>query len=107
VVNEEGATMVTKGLIVRLQARAGQEEKLATFLRDAAPLVEDEPATVAWFAVETGPGSFAIVDVFPDDEGVRAHLEGPVAAALAENTDELLAEPPVVERADVLGAKLP
>ena len=74
--------MVTAGLIVRLEAKAGKEEDVATFLRDALPLVEDEPQTVAWFAVNVGASSFAIVDVFPDEDGRQAHLDGAVAAAL-------------------------
>lgn len=99
--------MVTKGLMVRLEAKAGKEEELASFLLDAVPLVEDEPETVAWFAIRAGTSSFAIVDVFPDDAGRRAHLDGPVAAALIERAGELLADPPHIEQVDVLAAKLP
>jgi quinol monooxygenase YgiN len=99
--------MVTTGLVVRLEAKAGKEDELAAFLSAALPLVEDEPDTVAWFAVRTGTSSFAIVDVFPDDAGRRAHLAGPVAAALVERAAELLTEPPTIEQADVLAAKLP
>ena len=99
--------MVTTGLVVRLEAMAGKEDELAVFLSAALPLVEDEPDTVAWFAVRTGTSSFAIVDVFPDDAGRRAHLAGPVAAALAERAPELLTAPPTIEQADVLAAKLP
>ena len=51
--------MVTTGLIVRLEAKAGKEEELAAFLRDALPLVQDEPETVAWLALRTGSSSFA------------------------------------------------
>lgn len=98
--------MVTTGLIVRLDARPGKEEDLATFLTDALPLVEDEPETVAWLAVRISASSFAIVDVFPDESGRRAHLDGPVAAALTERATELLAEAPEIERVDVLAAKL-
>lgn len=99
--------MVTTGLVVRLEALAGKEDELAAFLSAALPLVEDEPDTVAWFAVRTDTSSFAIVDVFPDEAGRRAHLAGPVAAALAERAPELLAKPPTIEQADVLAAKLP
>ncbi len=99
--------MVTTGLIVRLEAKAGKENEVAAFLRDALPLVQDEPQTVAWFAVKVGASSFAIVDVFPDNDGRQAHLDGAVAAALLEKATELLAEPPQTERADVLAAKLP
>jgi quinol monooxygenase YgiN len=99
--------MVTKGLIVRLEAKPGRELDVAAFLESARPLVEDEPETIAWFAVRAGTTSFAIVDVFPDDAGRQAHLSGAVAAALVKGAAELLAEPPVIEEVDVLAAKLP
>jgi len=98
--------MVTKGLTVRLEARAGREEEVAAFLGGALPLVDAEPETVAWFALRIGETSFAIVDAFPDEDGRSAHLEGPLAAALFERAAELLASPPAVETADVLAAKL-
>jgi quinol monooxygenase YgiN len=91
--------MVTTGLIVRLDAQPGKEEELATFLADALPLVESESQTVAWFALKTGDSSFAIVDVFPDEAGRQAHLEGPVATALIEKASELLVTAPKIERA--------
>jgi quinol monooxygenase YgiN len=99
--------MVTTGLIVRLEAQAGKEDEVAAFLRDALSLVQSEPKTVAWFAVRIGAASFAIVDVFPDEAGRQAHLDGPVAAALLEKASELLAKPPEIEHVDVLAAKLP
>ena len=99
--------MITKGLIVRLEAKPRREETLAAFLEGALPLVQEEPETIAWFALRIGPSSFAIVDVFPDEAGRRAHLEGAVAAALGENAPELLAQAPEIESVDVLSAKLP
>ena len=99
--------MVTAGLIVRLEAKAGKEDELASFLVSALPLVEDEPGTVAWFSVRIGLTSFAIVDVFPDAAGRRAHLEGTVAAALLERAPDLLEKAPEIEPVDVLAAKLP
>lgn len=99
--------MVTKGLIVRLEAKSGQEERVAGFLRDALSLAQQEAKTVAWFAFRLGPSSFAIVDAFPDEAGRRAHLEGPIAAALEENALELLAATPLIEPVDVIASKLP
>jgi quinol monooxygenase YgiN len=98
--------MVSAGLIVRLEAKAGKEEAVAAFLTGALPLVEQEPETLAWFAFKVGESSFAIVDVFPDEEGRLAHLAGPVAAALLERAGELFAQPPQIEQASVLAAKL-
>jgi quinol monooxygenase YgiN len=98
--------MVETGLIVRLTAKAGKIDELAAFLRDALPLVQDEPDTVAWFAVAIGGPSFAIIDAFPDEQGRQAHLNGPVAAALLTRADELLEAKPEIEYVDVLAAKL-
>jgi quinol monooxygenase YgiN len=99
--------MVTTALIVRLESKPGKEEELAAFLREALPLVKDEPATVAWLALRIDNSSFAIVDAFPDEDGRRAHLDGAVASALIAKTDELLAALPEIQPADVLAARLP
>ena len=99
--------MVTVGLLVRLEAKPDRQEEVAEFLQGALPLVDQEPATTAWFAVRLGPSTFAIFDVFPDDAGRKAHLSGAVAAALLEHAPELFAEPPAIEELDVLAAKLP
>src|SRR5205823_4633600 len=103
---EGGEMMVTTGLIVRLTAKAGKAEELASFLRDALPLVEDEPETIAWFAVAIGAESFAIIDAFPGEQGRQAHLNGLVAEALSARAGELLAVQPQIEHVDVLAAKL-
>jgi quinol monooxygenase YgiN len=98
---------MTVGLWVRLEAKPGREADLAAFLRGAAPLVQEEPATLVWFGVRLGPSTFGIFDVFPDEAGREAHLSGRVAAALGEHAPSLLAGPPVIERVDVLASKLP
>jgi len=99
--------MVTVGLLVRLVAKPGKEAEVTSFLEGGLALVQQEPATIAWFAVRLGPSEFGIFDVFPDDAGRQAHLEGRVAAALMAQAPELLAQPPVIEPVDVLAAKLP
>ena len=101
------ATQVRTALWVRLDARPGQEAALAEFLEAGLPLVEQEPATISWYAVRLGPSSFAIFDTFPDDQGREAHLAGRVAAALMARAPELLAGAPSIEKVDVLAAKLP
>ena len=99
--------MVTVGLFVRLEARPGKEQEVESFLRGGLALVQAEPATTSWFAIRLGPTTFGIFDVFPDDSGRQAHLAGRVAAALMAKAAELLSTPPVIERVDVLAAKLP
>ena len=74
--------MITKGLYVRLEAKPGKEHEVERFLHSALPLVEAELFTTAWFAIRMSPTVFGIFDVFPDEEGRRAHLSGKVAQAL-------------------------
>jgi quinol monooxygenase YgiN len=50
---------------------------------------------------------FGIFDAFPDESGRQAHLSGKVAAALMARAPELFAQPPVIEKADILAVKLP
>ena len=95
------------GLSVRLEAKPGRETDLEAFLRDAAPLAQAEAGTLVWFAIRLGPTTFGIFDAFADEAGRDAHLAGPIAAALGEQAPALLAAPPVIERIDVLAAKLP
>ena len=101
------ATEVRTGLYVRLEAKPGQEEAVATFLKSALPLVQREPATVTWYAIRLGPNVFGIYDTFSDDQGREAHLAGQVAAALMQKAPELLASPPAIQKLEVLAAKLP
>ena len=98
--------MVTLGVLARLEAKPGKEEEVARFLEGALPLAQQEEATTAWFAIRMGPSTFGIFDVFPDEPGRKAHLAGPIAAALMQRADELLTEPPMIEKVDVLASKL-
>lgn len=98
--------MLTKALLVRLEALPGKEAELADFLTGARAIVLDEPGTVAWFAIRFGPSSFGVYDVFPDDEAREAHLAGGVGQALGPNTGVLFSEPSI-ERIDVLADKVP
>jgi quinol monooxygenase YgiN len=98
--------MVTVGVLARLEAKPGKEEEVARFLEGALPLAQQEEATTAWFAIRLSPSTFGIFDVFPDEPGRDAHLAGPIAAALMQRADELLTEPPMIEKVDVLANKL-
>jgi len=98
--------MAKTALYVRLEAKPGKEAEVEKFLKDGLPLVQQEPATVAWFGIRMGPSTFGIFDAFPDEAGRQAHLNGKVAAALMAKAPELLAQPPKIEKIDVLAAKL-
>jgi quinol monooxygenase YgiN len=99
--------MVTHGLLVRLEAKPGRDDELEDFLKSAQPLVRDEPATTAWFAVRFGRSEYGIFDAFPDEAGREAHLAGAVAAALTQRGGGMLAREPRIERLSVLASKLP
>jgi quinol monooxygenase YgiN len=101
------AESVKVALFVRLEAKAGKEAEVEQFRRGGLALVQQEPATTAWFGIRLGPSTFGIFDAFPDEAGRQAHLSGQVAAALMANAPELLAKPPSIEKVDVLAAKLP
>ncbi len=98
--------MLTKALLVRLEALPGKEAELADFLTGARAIVLEEPGTVAWFALQLGPSTFGVFDVFPDDEARDAHLAGGVGQALGPNTGVLFSEPQV-EKIDLLAEKIP
>ncbi len=99
--------MVTVGLWVPLEAKPDKVNTVRQFLEGGRALVNEEPATTAWFAVQIGPTSFAIFDVFPDDAGRQAHLAGKVAAALMAQAPDLFATPPQINQLDVIAEKIP
>jgi len=101
--------MVKFALYVSLKAKSGKEQALADFLRSALPLVNDEPGTRTWYAIQEGPASFAIFDTFDDEAGRNAHLSGKVAAALMERAraGDLFAQPPEITNLQIIAHKAP
>ena len=98
--------MVHVALLVKLVAKPGKEAEVASFLKSALPLAQAEPSTTVWFALRLGPSTFGVFDAFANDTGRQTHLSGPIASALMAKAGELLAEPPSIEKVDVLAAKL-
>ncbi|HEY8077181.1 MAG TPA: antibiotic biosynthesis monooxygenase [Labilithrix sp.] len=98
--------MVKVGLLAKIVAKNGKEEEVASLLTGALSLAQAEAGTVVWFAIRLSKNEFGIFDAFADDSGRKAHLAGPIAAALMAKAGELLAEPPKIENVDVLAAKL-
>jgi quinol monooxygenase YgiN len=91
--------------VVRLEAKPDRAAALAELLSGALPLAQAEPGTVAWYAARTSDTTFWIFDTFANQNARQAHIEGPIAAALAEHADDLLALAPEILPADVLAAK--
>jgi len=96
--------MVKLGLYVRLEAAEGKEDEVADFLRQGQSLVEQEPGTTVWYAIQMGPSTFGIFDAFEDASGRDAHLNGAVAQGLNDNAD-LFAQSPEIHEVDVLASK--
>lgn len=98
--------MLSLGLFVRLEAKAGKEEEVAAFLGQALQMAKKEKTTPLWFTLRLGRSTFAVFDAFLDESGRQAHLNGPIARALVANAPNLFAEPPSIEATEILGAKL-
>jgi quinol monooxygenase YgiN len=98
--------MITRALLVRLEAKTGREEDVENFLRSALDIADTEDGTSLWFALRFGPSTFGIFDAFPSEEARQAHLSGRVAASLMEQAPELLNQEPTIERIDLLAAKI-
>lgn len=99
--------MVSLGLFVRLEAKPGKENEVATFLTQALEMANQETTTRLWFSLRLGPSTFGVFDAFSDESGRQTHLNGPIAKALMANASLLLAAPPSIEKTEILGAKLP
>ena len=97
--------MLKKAIAAKLVAKPGKEAEVEALLRSALSLANQEPLTVTWYAIKFSENTFGIFDTFESDEGRDAHLNGQIAAALIAKADELLAEPPHIEKVDLVAAK--
>ena|SRR5712691_4527032 len=93
------------GLLARLEAKAGKEKELESFLKGALPLAQQEAFTVSWYAIRLAPNVFGIFDTFGDETGRQKHLSGAIASALMAKASELLANPPQIEKIEILVKK--
>lgn len=97
--------MENLALLARLVAKPGKETELESFLKGALPLAIDEPDTLKWYALKIDERTFGIFDTFADEQGIQAHLSGPIAKVLLAKADEYLAQPPVIEKAELIAVK--
>ena len=95
------------GLLVRIDAKPEYADQVATMLRCAQELAEQEQATVAWFSFRQDVTTFGVFDTFDDEQGRASHLTGPIAAALGEMAQTMLSSPPAISQVDLLGVKVP
>ena len=98
--------MVTKGLLVRLHPKAGQEPAVEELLKQVMPTIQAEHGTTTLFMVRLSPTEYGIFNAFPDEQSRQEHMNGNAAATLFASA-ELFAEAPIVEPVEILAAKLP
>ena len=96
---------IDRGLLVILEAKPDKAEELAAFLAQAQPLAVAEPGTVTWYAFKLSDTTYGIFDTFDGEDGRKAHLNGPIAAALGQAAPDLLAKDPDIQMTDILAAK--
>jgi quinol monooxygenase YgiN len=92
------------GSMVRFETKSGKEADFEEFLKEALVAIQEAPGTTAWFALRLAPSLFGVFDAFSDEEGRHAHFLA--GAARAQRAADLLESPPVVEKVDILAAKL-
>ncbi|MFG2309415.1 putative quinol monooxygenase [Streptomyces sp. NPDC048566] len=98
---------MTLGLLARIEAKPEYADRVEAMLREAVGLANEESGTVTWFAFRENATTFGVFDTFDDEEGRTAHLQGRIAAALAEAAGTMLGSAPSIVPVDVLAAKLP
>ena len=99
--------MTNLALFVRLEAKKGKEAEVEKFLKSAQTIVENEPATISWYALRMGPSTFGIFDTFTDEKGRQAHLAGEVAKKLMAKAPDLFSANPTIEKVEILAVKTP
>lgn len=97
--------MAKLALYVHLKAKPGRGADVASFLKSARPLAQQEPGTLTWYAFTQDDESFGIFDTFETEAARQAHLNGPIAKALMAKAGELLAEPPTIHKIEILADK--
>ncbi|GHO57683.1 hypothetical protein KSB_61580 [Ktedonobacter robiniae] len=99
--------MVTAGFLIRFEAKPGKEADVERALKGALAAAQEEPETIAYFLIRLEPSTFGVFDAFPDEERRLAHYNARWPQ-LQERAKALFVEGSLVmEKVDILGAKLP
>jgi len=54
-------------LFVHLETKLGREAEVERFLRGSLSIVQHEPGTLTWYAINMGASTFEIFAMFKDD----------------------------------------
>src|SRR5260370_831903 len=98
--------MIAVADLIRSEVKPGNEAIVEHSLQENLSRVKLEPATIAWFAFRIGSSTFGTFAVFSDEQGRLAHLSAGTAR-LREKASDLVEASLVIEKVDVLAAKLP
>ncbi|GAA3511195.1 antibiotic biosynthesis monooxygenase [Aquimarina addita] len=93
------------GLKATLIAKKETADEVASFIKEAVVLAKQEEKTLTWYSFRVDEVTFGIFDTFETEDGREAHLNGEIAKALMKHADRLLAEPPSIEKIEILSAK--
>ena len=76
-------------------------------LKAALSVIQEEPATTAWFALRLGPSTYGVFDAFPDEEGRQAHYNARIARLRERASSQFVEGSLTMEEVDILAAKFP
>jgi len=93
------------GILAILRAKPERAGDVEAFLKSAQSLAQSESQTLRWYAFKLDDSRFGIFDTFADDDGRQAHVAGEIARQLFAAAVELLAAPPSIEFAEIIGNK--
>lgn len=96
--------MKNLGLLATLKAKEGKEMEVLNFIREAVNLARKEEKTITWYSFRIDSSTFGIFDTFENEFGRDAHLNGKIASELMSKASELLSEPPVIKKVEILSA---
>src|SRR5258708_17820879 len=96
---------VTLGILALLEAKAGNGDELAAFLKAGRELAVAEEGTITWYAFKISDTSYGIFDTFATGDARTAHINGQIPAALAPVSADLQTRDPHINPADLLPTK--
>jgi quinol monooxygenase YgiN len=99
--------MLTKGFLIRVEAKADRVQEVEAMLKSAIDHVRAEGLATVWFGLRLGPTSFAIVDAFTDEAGREAHWDANSATLTKAAAAGLFTDSPGVQRVDVIASLVP
>ncbi len=101
-----GEKSVRVGFLIRYEVKSGKEAVAESYLQEALSAVQKQSGTMAWYAFRLGPTTFGVFDVFPNEESRQANFDDG-AARVKEKDSGMIEDTFVIEKFDVLAARLP